>query len=320
MILLAAYPLDLFFKQEKEKKIKWFGYASLLLLFVLAIYFITNTTQFNSANFSFSPAAVKTLFYNLSFQNFSLILCVLQIVFVLLFLVWNQQKKNLPNIFTGLLILNSIVFAWIGLPFTVVSQYKTSDVNNYIHSFPNSYPWPDVHASIESEIYSDSIQISPHGYPNFYNKKIVVQDHIITPTLNTDYNKFLEDENLRSKLKDHPFVYVSKDSINIQPSNIKLEKFTPNSFSFVVNTTAPVNLQLFQQYNANWQAFINGKPLSIQKSNIAFMSVHVPAGTSSIEWKYRPNKVYIAMIVSILSLLGIASYFLIKRQQKRVYE
>src|SRR4029078_162042 len=132
------------------------------------------------------------------------------------FLIFQQREFLSQKAVMILFVSNSIVFAWIGLPFTVVSQYKTSEVNNFIHSFPNGYPLLDVNTSIESEVYSDSILISPHGYPNFYTKKITVQDHIITPTLNTDYYEFLENKSLRSQLTGHPFVYITGDSVIIQ--------------------------------------------------------------------------------------------------------
>lgn len=321
IILLAAYSLDAFFKRGKENKIQWLCYFGLILFFSSAIYFIvTEPHQLNSIQFNLNTAALKQFLYNLSFQKFSLFICILQIIFILAFLFFQQRKIFSQKTLITLFVLNSIVFAWIGLPFTVVSQYKTSEVNNFIHSFPDGYSLPDVNASVESEVYSDSIQISPHGYSNFYNKKITIQDHIITPTLNTDYNQFLENKSLRSQLKDHSFVYVTKDSVSIQPAEIKLLKFTPDRFYFQVNSPVSGNLQLFQQYNPNWHVAINGKPVDIQKSNIAFMSVNISAGTSLIEWKYSPKKVYIGMILSALSLIVIVFYFVFKKKRNGIYE
>jgi hypothetical protein len=243
----------------------------------------------------------------------------MQIAFIIIFLVLQRKHFSKPVVAT-LFILNSVVFAWIGLPFGVVSQYKTSEINKYIHSFPDGYPLPDVNASIQSEVYGDSIPISIHGYHNFYNKKITIQDHIITPTLNTDYYRFLNNHDLRRQLKDHPFVFVINDSSEIQPAEISLLKFTPNLFSFQVNVPVSGKLELFQQHNHNWHASVNGKPVQVQKSNIAFMSVNVPAGVSIVEWKYSPNKVYIGMILSAVSLVALVFYFVFKKKQNNIYE
>lgn len=313
IIILAAYALDGFLKQEKNVKLRWLCYFGLSVITVAAIYFFASSTRQNAFGLNLNPSALKQLLHNLSFQQFSLLICILQILSIIIFLVL-QNKHLSKRPFVILFILNSVVFAWIGLPFGVVSQYKTSEVNNYIHAFPDGYFLPGVNASVESEVYSDSIPISLHGYHNFYNKKITIQDHIITPTLNTDYYQFLNDHDLRKRLKGHPFVFVTKDSVNIQPAEIRLLRFTPNSFSFQLNSPVSGKLQLFQQYNPNWHVSVNDKPGQIQKSNIAFMSVNIPAGTSIVEWKYSPNKVYVGMILSALSLIAVVFYFVFKRK------
>jgi hypothetical protein len=316
MILLAAYPLDSFFKEKRKKETQWIYYLALILLLFGVTYFIvTEPTKKNASYyFSLEPSAIKQFLYAVSLQKFALFICALQFIFIAGFLLLQRRKIFLQKAIIILFVLNSIVFAWIGLPFTVVSQYRTTEVDNYIHSFPNGYPKPALNTSIESEVYSDSTAISPHGYHNFYNKKITIQDHIISPTLNTDYNSFLGNKTLRLQLKDHPFVYVTSDSVSIQPTTISILRFTPNYFKFRVESTAAGRFQLFQQFNPNWYVNVNNKSSKIQKSNVAFMSVNIPAGTSIIEWKYSPKKAYAGIILSTLSLLAIVFYFIFKRK------
>lgn len=320
MILLAAYSLDAFFKKEQAKEMQWIVYAGLLLVVFSGIYFITTEpSQAYVLKFNLSPTVLKEFLYNISFQEFALAICLLQFFFFLGFLLL-RRKNNSQKAVVILFLLNSIVFAWIGLPFTVVSQFRTSQVNNYIHSFPDGFPKPDLNSSIESEIFSDSIKISPHGYHNFYNKRITIQDHIITPTLNADYGNFLGNKTLRTRLKNHPFVYVSNDSVSVQPATIRILKFTPNAFKFQVTTPAAAKFQLFQQFNPNWDVKVNDKSIEIAKSNIAFMRVNIPAGTSIIEWEYSPKKVFVAMILSALSLLAVVFYFVFERKRQKTYE
>jgi hypothetical protein len=305
---------------ERSKRFTQLCYLGLAVLVIACIYFFVTMPQaVYQIHFSLKSSALKKILYELSFEQFALIICLLQVIFICSFL-FLQQKKTSKRVIAVLFILNSVVFAWIGLPFGVVSKYKTSEVNNYIHSFPDGYPMPSTNASIESEVYSDSVPISLHGYHNFYNKKIVTQDHIITPTLNSDYYRFLEDHSLRAQLKDHPFVFVTTDSIAIMPAHVSILKFTPNCFIFEVKSKAPGKLQLFQQFNPNWTAKVNHNPVDIKKSNIAFMSVNMPAGTSIVEWEYRPKKIYVAMMVSVLSLMMIVFYFMFIRKNDTVYE
>jgi uncharacterized membrane protein YfhO len=64
---------------------------------------------------------------------------------------------------------------------------------------------------------------------------------------------------------------------------------------------------------------VNNKSTEIIKSNIAFMSVNIPPGTSIIEWNYSPKKVFAAMILSALSLIAVVFYFVFKRKRQKNY-
>lgn len=318
IIILAGYALDSFLKKDRTQEIKRLSYLSLLFFIIAGIYFLlTNPKPHNSIEFGMSASKFKQFFHSISFEKFAFVLCVLQIISFGAFLFFCHKKRFLHKGIVAVMLLNSIVFAWIGLPFTAVSQYKTQEVNDYIHSFPDGFPKPDLNASIESEINSDSIRISPHGYHNFYNKRITIQNKIITPTLNTDYNSFLKNKSLRWQLKGRPFAYVTKDSVYIQRAAIKILTFSPNRFLFEVNSPVAARFQLFQQFNPNWHVKVNQISTEIRKSNIAFMNVPIPAGNSILEWKYRPQKVYIATVLSAISILFVLFYFLIINKKFR---
>jgi uncharacterized membrane protein YfhO len=113
-------------------------------------------------------------------------------------------------------------------------------------------------------------------------------------------------------------VYVTNNRGERQNEGIRLPKFTPNQFQFHIHSPEEGRLQLFQQYNHNWHVKVNGQAVTIEKSNIAFMSVKIPAGNSLIEWEYKPKKVYAGIVLSALTLLSILLYFLIKRKAKQL--
>ena len=60
-------------------------------------------------------------------------------------------------------------------------------------------------------------------------------------------------------------------------------------------------------YHKNWKAFFNGKEIPIKRSDIAFMSVHLPEVSSSNEifLRYVPKSFYIGCILSLIALLFI---------------
>ena len=74
-----------------------------------------------------------------------------------------------------------------------------------------------------------------------------------------------------------------------------IASLTPNPFSgFLVLT---------DQYFPGWKAFVDGKETSIYKVDGLLRGVVVPEGRHMVEFKYRPEKVFIASLFSIIALL-----------------
>jgi hypothetical protein len=322
ILLLAAFQMDVFFRGEKQKWAVKAVYAIGAGLIVLIGWLLFSGSISTGWTLSGSPAGMKQLLDRLTFHDMLLFISLAQLAFVGLFLFY-YRKKFSTRVFVVLFALNSLVFGWIGLPFTAVSKERTAAVNGYIASFPDGYPLPDVRASVEAEVVSDTIVISPYGYHNFYNKKITIQDEIITPTLNSDYEDFLNRFDLRSSFTGVPFIFVAdtlrNDSLLYPAAGqyaIRVKSFKPNRFVFEVTSNGTGPLFIFQQYNHNWEAKVNGEETPVTKSNIAFMSVSVPQGRSTVEFSYRPVNVYRGMMVSGLVILVLLYYFVLRKRNR----
>jgi len=277
----------------------------------------------------------KTFLDAFSFDSFLLIQSLAQVFFIIV-LVYLLKKKTLhKKIITVLFILNSVLFCWIALPFNFISQLRTSAVNQYVRSFPDGYPMPDIHASVESDVISDSTNIPVYGYANFYAKTITIQDHVITPTLNSDYETFYSDRKLCVAMAGYPAAWLNDTLLDKTPDSviqgkrfsiwsdqqvkpviqsqngagtIRLTDFSPNSFSFTISAASPTVMSLFQQYHHNWKVNVNGRAVPLLKMNIAFMGVQVPAGESTVAFHYKPGKVITAMWVSLAGILILVGW------------
>jgi uncharacterized membrane protein YfhO len=65
-------------------------------------------------------------------------------------------------------------------------------------------------------------------------------------------------------------------------------------------------LVLRDSWYPSWLAFIDGKRASILRINGCFRGVVVPAGGHAVRFLYRPILVYMAGLVSLLTLLLVA--------------
>ena len=343
IILLAAfYANHLLHSKDDYTRKKLFAvlYALITALGLLSLYFLFQTGVRNNIAAAFQNIKQPKIFLDeFSFNSFFLIQCIAQILFISALIILLRKSSIRKGITAGLFTLNSVFFCWIALPFNFVSQVKTSAVNQYIESFPKGYPIPAIGTSVEAAVISDSTDIPVYGYPNFYSKKITIQDHIITPTLNKDYETFYTNHKLRRLMDNYPVAWLNDtlvdkipDTISgtkkfsiyhtdkpfipsLQPAagngHINIIRFTPNSFALKINSPSPAYMSIFQQYNHNWKAKVNGSATQVFKTNIAFMSVLVPQGESIVELVYKPARVITAMWLSLIVILGIGLLYIL---------
>jgi uncharacterized membrane protein YfhO len=64
-----------------------------------------------------------------------------------------------------------------------------------------------------------------------------------------------------------------------------------------------------------WQAYVNGTPARILTANFLFRGVLVPAGKSTVEFKYRPRSFRIGAGVSFAAFALLA--VLVLRERRR---
>ena len=348
IILLAAFYAEQLIqsgRDEIKKKMMLLLYVIGACLGFIAIYFLAQSeVRQNIAVALKSIKQPKAFLDAFAFTSFLLIQCLAQILFIILILYQLRKKIIKRKIVGGLFALNSVVFCWIALPFNFISQIKTSAVNQYVQSFPDGYPMPDINSPVEAGVISDSTDIHIYGYANFYNKRITVQDHVITPTLNKDYETFYLNNKLGVAMANSPFAWINDTLLDKTPDSIlsnkrfsiwsdklskpgitsqtdgaaiKLTSFSPNSFSFNVNSSSPSVVSIFQQYNHNWKVKVNEAVAPLLKMNVAFMGVLVPAGESKVEFVYKPPKVIAAICLSLVAIFIVVLFFILRAVKSR---
>jgi uncharacterized membrane protein YfhO len=64
---------------------------------------------------------------------------------------------------------------------------------------------------------------------------------------------------------------------------------------------------------AGWQAYVNGKLVTIRTSDGVYQSVPVPAGTSTVTYTFLPPHEKLAMLAGLLALLFFLGAWVLER-------
>ena len=76
----------------------------------------------------------------------------------------------------------------------------------------------------------------------------------------------------------------------------------PEHVELAVNAPARGFLLLSDQYDTGWRAWVNGQPAAITRGNYTFRLVEVPAGRSTVEFRYRPAGLLAGAGISVLAI------------------
>lgn len=103
-----------------------------------------------------------------------------------------------------------------------------------------------------------------------------------------------------------------KDEIN-RRYDLSADSFVIDNHGFTATSNLPETRLMFFSvpYDNGWSATINGTPAIIEKANIGFMAVRVPAGESTIRFDYKTPGLALGIKVTLTALVALAIYLLI---------
>ena len=106
-------------------------------------------------------------------------------------------------------------------------------------------------------------------------------------------------------------------------ASIKLQQYRNNDISYAVNTSGKPQFAVLSEiyYSRGWNAYADGKPVPIVKTNYVLRGVALPAGTQKLELKFEPESYKMgsntttitSAIVLVLLLLGLYMQYFRKR-------
>jgi hypothetical protein len=161
----------------------------------------------------------------------------------------------------------------------------------------------------------------------FLNVKYVVANSNVDIFEGNDNFELVKDEFYRIyKYKKFTERYIVINNHDLTNKSISIDelnngtqvKATINKEKTIIDIVGNDKDVLFisEQFNKDWHATINGKNVDLINVNDIFMAVPLEAGANHIEIYYRPLSYVIGLIISVVSWISIALYYIIKYIQK----
>ena len=87
----------------------------------------------------------------------------------------------------------------------------------------------------------------------------------------------------------------------------RLEESRPDRVRVAIEASHPGYAVLVDAYDQGWRATVDGAPVPVERANVCFRAVPVPAGTHVVEYTYRPRSVALGLAVAAsTALLALA--------------
>lgn len=87
-------------------------------------------------------------------------------------------------------------------------------------------------------------------------------------------------------------------------ARVRVLETKPDLLRVDADFEAPGYLVVTEAYYPGWRASVDGQPAAVQRANVGFRAVQVPAGRHLVEMRYRPAAVGIGFTISALAVVA----------------
>jgi hypothetical protein len=100
----------------------------------------------------------------------------------------------------------------------------------------------------------------------------------------------------------------------LAPGDVEVERYTANRIDLRTHSAGEAFLVAADSWYPGWQAAIDGQPVRLYPTDVAFRGLQVPAGDHRIEMRFVPKILWWSATVSALALGGVAWALMSRRE------
>ncbi len=315
---------------NKLRKLTWIITGFVFVATVIAFTRSGILTQGFGFELSQLRDALKNILDSISFSDAIVLSGLVQLFFLVSFLLLLKKSFSHKRIFFYLWVANLFIMAQFVLPATFVSKTSPKEINAFIHSAPKGFPLTGLDKTIGENSKDALADFDKIGLAYFYNKKIGISHITNSPSFLTEQGEFIDNNFLYRYVSSSPVVYIAdtiiqlKDSAFLEFNNscryavadiatdvreacdpddtAVIKKLTANSFEIETQRLSAGYLVVIQSYHHHWRASIDGEKTVINRTNISFMGITIPAGKHTIVFHFTPGNTIKAMWVMLATL------------------
>ncbi|MGZ6394773.1 MAG: YfhO family protein [Pseudobdellovibrionaceae bacterium] len=213
----------------------------------------------------------------------------------------NRDTNNDPNI-------NLATLNLLSVKYLVVSRGMQKFIDFFEkQKFPHAF-----------ESFSVIIFENPDTFPRVYGVKSLVNNPKTPDALGQSAKlvAFSEDPKLIEEAHAKNILNHFSQENGVTPlfDNPKISSYENTRVVINANFSEPGILVLPDNWHPNWKATVDGNPTYIGKINESFRGIALAAGNHSIEMKYQPSTLPIALLITGLFSILLASLFFLRKK------
>ncbi len=111
---------------------------------------------------------------------------------------------------------------------------------------------------------------------------------------------------------------VAASTAEAPPGAVRITRYTATEIDLVMESDAPAWLLLTDAWYPGWEAWVDGAPVAVQRANLMFRALALPAGAQDLHLRYRPAWLPGALLVGAGAWLLWLPAFLFSLRRKEI--
>lgn len=274
-------------KAEDLLKHQFTRYSIMLAGIICLAVLISSANSLEGLSFSSITGLIKTTSYTSSLFISTLVQGLL--LLLLLLLILKKKWCWAQLVLAGDMIINTLLCT----PFFSVSSYTTAEVSQLLKK-KDGFPVQTEQPARVPTSFTDSKGNTWQNL-NVFAKKVSANEAYLGPLVLKDAVKS------RTITSDQPLVYCTPDSTN---NSVEILVQRPGHIRVQARSADPTVVTLLQNYYPGWKVYVNNKKAELTQEGRPGLSVNIPAGESTIDFRYNRKAVWFSALLVHLAVLG----------------